>query len=67
MPLASLLTGRLADNQRNLGNGYTENEVEIRVLRSVASAVSSVVCVKMMVLKIRLETDEWIYEEHETA
>ncbi len=65
--MASLLTGRLADNQRNLGNGYTENEVEIRVLRSVASAVSSVVCVKMMVLKIRLETDEWIYEEHETA
>jgi len=65
--LASLLTGRLADNQRNLGNGYTENEVEIRVLRSVASAVSPVVCVKMMVLKIRLETDEWIYEEHETA
>jgi len=65
--LASLLTGRLADNQRNLGNGYTGNEVEIRVLRSVASAVSSVVCVKMMVLKIRLETDEWIYEEHETA
>jgi hypothetical protein len=65
--LASLLTGRLADNQRNLGNGYTGNEVEIKVLRSVASAVSSVVCVKMMVLKIRLETDEWIYEEHETA
>tara|TARA_B100000470_G_scaffold56995_1_gene43010 strand:- start:222 stop:419 length:198 start_codon:yes stop_codon:yes gene_type:complete len=65
--LASILTGRLADNQRNLGNGYTGNEVEIRVLRSVASAVSSVVCVKMMVLKIRLETDEWIYEEHETA
>ncbi len=65
--MASLLTGRLADNQRNLGNGYTENEVEIRVLRSVASAVSSVVCVKMMVLKIRLETDEWIYEEHEAA
>ena len=65
--MASILTGRLADNQRNLGNGYTENEVEIRVLRSVASAVSSVVCVKMMVLKIRLETDEWIYEEHETA
>ncbi len=65
--MASLLTGRLADNQRNLGNGYTGNEVEIRVLRSVASAVSSVVCVKMMVLKIRLETDEWIYEEHETA
>ena len=26
------------------------------------------VCVKeMMVLKIRLETDEWIYEEHEDA
>ncbi len=25
------------------------------------------VCEKMMVLKIRLETDEWIYEEHETA
>ena len=67
MPLASLLTGRLADNQRNLGNGYTKNEVEIRVLRSVASAVSSVVCVKMMVLKIRLETDEWVYEEHESA
>ncbi len=65
--MASLLTGRLADNQRNLGNGYTGNEVEIKVLRSVASAVSSVVCVKMMVLKIRLETDEWIYEEHETA
>ena len=65
--MASLLTGRLADNQRNLGNGYTGNEVEIRVLRSVASAVSSVVCVKMMVLKIRLETDERIYEEHETA
>ncbi len=65
--MASILTGRLADNQRNLGNGYTGNEVEIRVLRSVASAVSSVVCVKMMVLKIRLETDEWIYEEHETA
>ena len=65
--MASLLTGRLADNQRNLGNGYTENEVEIRVLRSVASAVSSVVCVKMMVLKIRLETDEWVYEEHESA
>jgi len=65
--LASLLTGRLADNQRNLGNGYTGNEVEIRVLRSVASAVSSVVCVKMMVLKIRLETDEWVYEEHESA
>ena len=65
--MASLLTGRLADNQRNLGNGYTGNEVEIRVLRSVASAVSSVVCVKMMILKIRLETDEWIYEEHETA
>ena len=65
--MASLLIGRLADNQRNLGNGYTGNEVEIRVLRSVASAVSSVVCVKMMVLKIRLETDEWIYEEHETA
>ena len=65
--MASLLTGHLADNQRNLGNGYTGNEVEIRVLRSVASAVSSVVCVKMMVLKIRLETDEWIYEEHETA
>ena len=65
--MASPLTGRLADNQRNLGNGYTGNEVEIRVLRSVASAVSSVVCVKMMVLKIRLETDEWIYEEHETA
>ena len=65
--MASLLTGRLADNQRNLGNGYTGNEVEIRVLRSVASAVSSVVCVKMMVLKIRLETDEWIYEEHEAA
>ena len=65
--MASPLTGRLADNQRNLGNGYTGNEVEIRVLRSVASAVSSVVCVKMMVLKIRLETDEWIYEEHEAA
>ena len=65
--MVSLLTGRLADNQQNLGNGYTGNEVEIRVLRSVASAVSSVVCVKMMVLKIRLETDEWIYEEHETA
>ena len=65
--MASLLIGRLADNQRNLGNGYTGNEVEIRVLRSVASAVSPVVCVKMMVLKIRLETDEWIYEEHETA
>ena len=65
--MASRPTGRLADNQRNLGNGYTGNEVEIKVLRSVASAVSSVVCVKMMVLKIRLETDEWIYEEHETA
>lgn len=33
----------------------------------VASAANAVVCVKMMVLKIRLETDEWIYEEHETA
>ena len=25
------------------------------------------VCEKIMVLKIRLETDEWIYEEHENA
>ena len=33
----------------------------------VASAANAVVCVKMMVLKIRLETDEWIYEEHEAA
>ena len=33
----------------------------------VASAANAVVCVKMMVLKIRLETDEWIYEEHENA
>ncbi len=24
-----------------------------------------VVCVIMMKLKLRLETDEWIYEEHE--
>jgi hypothetical protein len=24
-----------------------------------------VVCVIMMKLKVRLETDEWIYEEHE--
>jgi len=24
-----------------------------------------VVCVIMMKLKIRLETDEWVYEEHE--
>jgi|TARA_B100001996_G_C18229095_1_gene426798 hypothetical protein len=24
-----------------------------------------VVCVKMMKLKIRLETEEWVYEEHE--
>ena len=26
---------------------------------------SPVVCVIMMKLKVRLETDEWIYEEHE--
>jgi hypothetical protein len=27
--------------------------------------VRPVVCVIMMKLKVRLETDEWIYEEHE--
>ena len=32
----------------------------------MATSVALVtVCVRMMVLKIRLETDEWIYEEHE--
>ncbi len=36
-------------------------------LRLEASATRPVVCVKMMKLKIRLETDEWVYEEHETA
>lgn len=29
------------------------------------SEVEPVVCVRMMKLKIRLETEEWVYEEHE--
>jgi len=39
-------------------------DVEYRILRS-ANMVRPVVCVIMMKLKLRLETDEWIYEEHE--
>ena len=31
----------------------------------VTSVASVAVCVEMMVLKIRLETEEWVYEEHE--
>ena len=38
------------------------------MLRLAASVALAAVCVlEMMVLKIRLETDEWIYEEHEDA
>ena len=29
------------------------------------SEVEPVVCVRMMKLKFRLETEEWVYEEHE--
>ena len=34
-------------------------------MNTALSLGSPVVCVIMMKLKVRLETDEWIYEEHE--
>ncbi len=58
---------RLADNQCKMGNSYTRQDSENLLLLLAASVAGTTVCVKMMVLKIRLETDEWVYEEHESA
>ncbi len=50
-----------------MGNSYTRQDSENLLSRLAASVAGPAVCVKMMVLKIRLETDEWIYEEHESS
>jgi hypothetical protein len=56
----------MADNRSKVGNSYIMIYYEMYLLRSqVVWPMSLVVCEKMMKLKIRLETEEWVYEEHE--
>ena len=56
----------MAANRSKVGNSYIMIYYEMYLLRSqVVWPMSLVVCEKMMKLKIRLETEEWVYEEHE--
>jgi hypothetical protein len=55
----------LADNVSSSGNSYTMYNDERDYRAQFLSEVEPVVCVRMMKLKIRLETEEWVYEEHE--
>ncbi|MEC7743692.1 MAG: hypothetical protein VX865_03455 [Candidatus Thermoplasmatota archaeon] len=50
-----------ADNQLFSGNSYTTIGIEFVCRDGNCGRVS------MMKLKIRLETEEWVYEEHEMA
>ena len=52
----------LADNVTNSGNSYIKFYSEYEILHCPWAVRW---CVIMMKLKVRLETDEWIYEEHE--
>ena len=59
-------TIRMADNHSKVGNSYIRTSDEMYLLRSQVVWPMSQWCVKkMMKLKIRLETEEWVYEEHE--
>ena len=56
----------MADNQSKVGNSYIRIDYETDSLRSQVVWPMGQWCVKkMMKLKIRLETEEWVYEEHE--